>query len=342
MASRFLAALSVFVAAFLALPSLHASKKKKGEGDDGVYKGFIVVDAASGKTLLSENANVVTPPASMTKLMTFLVVHDAIRSGRVALDTIVPITGEDAKMGGTQVYLDPREQYPVDELLYAMMIQSANDASSALARLVGGSRDAFVDLMNAKARELGMSNTRFVSPHGLPPASRRVEEGDLTTPADFALLCRELLANTDVLKYTSVKKRVFGTGQRLEPMQMQNHNNLIGRVVGVDGLKTGYTKAAGYCLASTAQRNGKRVIVVIMGCFGPGGTIDMGRSRDRKSIELIERGLAAIPAESQFGGPVSPVSSPAPANDSPVAPAAGSHNEAKAEEPLIKFPTSKK
>jgi D-alanyl-D-alanine carboxypeptidase len=336
MASRFTAFVALFavVFAFAASPAF-ASKNKKGEGDEfGVYKGYVVIDAATGKTLLSENPNVVTPPASMTKLMTFLVVHDALKAGRVALDTPVPITAEDAKMGGTQVYLDPRENYPVEELLYAMMIQSANDASSALARLVGGSRQAFVELMNARARELGMSHTRFVSPHGLPPANRRVEDGDLTAPADFGLLCRELLAKTDILKYTSVKRRTFGTGQRAEPMQMQNHNNLIGRVVGVDGLKTGYTKAAGYCLASTAQRNGKRVIVVIMGCFGSGGTVDMGRSRDRKSIELIERGLAAIPAESQFDGPVAPAphdpTSPiAPAEPAPAKPA---------DAPLIAFP----
>ncbi|WP_404421438.1 D-alanyl-D-alanine carboxypeptidase family protein [Nibricoccus sp. IMCC34717] len=339
MASRFSALVTLLALFFVcaASPAL-ASKKKKGDGDEfGVYKGYVVIDAATGKTLLSESPNVVSPPASMTKLMTFLVVHDALKAGKIGLDTIVPITREDAKMGGTQVYLDPREQYPVEEMLYAMMIQSANDAASALARLVGGSREAFVEQMNARARELGMSHTRFVSPHGLPPANRREEDGDLTTPADFGILCRELLAKTDVLKYTAVKRRTFGTGQRAEPMQMQNHNNLIGRVVGVDGLKTGYTKAAGYCLSSTAQRNGKRVIVVIMGCFGTGGTVDMGRSRDRKSIELIERGLAAIPADSHFDGPVAP----APHDpNSPVAPAAPGTAK-PAEAPLISFPGSR-
>jgi D-alanyl-D-alanine carboxypeptidase (penicillin-binding protein 5/6) len=208
----------------------------------------------------------------------------------------VKITAEDSKMGGTQVYLDPRETFPVEELVYAMMIQSANDAAHALARTAGGSVDAFVELMNAKARELGMTHTTFRTPHGLPPAGRRSADGDLTTPRDYALLCRHLLQNTDVLKYSSVRNRDFGAGRKQGPQHMKNHNNLLGKVDGVDGLKTGYTEGAGYCLSATAQRNGRRVIVVIMGSFGPNGQKDLGRARDLKAVELIERGFAALPA----------------------------------------------
>lgn len=331
-----------FVISLLAVPVLvHAAKpKRSGDEEFGTYRGFVVTDAATGQILLSENAQAQGAPASMTKLMTFLIVHDALKAGQVQLDTPVPVEVEDAKMGGTQVYLDPREKFPVEDLLYALMVQSANDAASALARLVSGSRTAFVERMNAKARELGMTHTRFVSPHGLPPASRKDSDGDLTTPADFALLCRELLIKTDVLKYTSVKNRTFGEGVRLQPMAMQNHNNLIGKVVGVDGLKTGYTKNAGYCLSATALRNGRRVIVVIMGSFGPGGAIDKGRSRDRKTIELLEKGFAALPADSVFtpsadASPISPVSSPSQAPvASPVAPSADA--------PTIHFPPPKK
>jgi D-alanyl-D-alanine carboxypeptidase len=262
---------------------------------EGVYAGAITIDAASGAVLFEEKADVLNPPASMTKLMTFAVVYDKLADGTLTLQTPVQITAADAKMGGTQVYLDPREVFSVEELVYAMMIQSANDASHALARAAAGSTPAFVELMNAKARALGMTQTTFRTPHGLPPASRRLNDGDVTTPRDFALLCRYLIQSTDVLKYTSVRDRNFGSTRAQGPQHMRNHNNLLGKIQGVDGLKTGYTKLAGYCLSATAERNGRRVISVIMGSFGPGGQIDRGRARDIKAMELIEQGFASLP-----------------------------------------------
>lgn len=280
-------------------------RSRPATGSAGIYKGYIVIDAATGNVLLEDNPNVVAPPASMTKIMTFLVVDDAIKAGTLSLDTPVRITEEDWRMGGTQVHLDPRETFTVEELLYALMIQSANDAATALARAAAGSREIFVERMNARARALGMNNTRFVTPHGLPPSSRNEADGDLTTPADFARLSREAVLKTDILRYSSVKRRTFGAAQRLEPTVMDNHNKLLGRVDGVDGLKTGYTRAAGYCLAATAERNGRRIISVIMGSFGPKGEIDMGRSRDLKTIELLERGFASLPS--------SPIATPAAA-----------------------------
>lgn len=289
------------ITALLALvPLAHAANRAKptrpAETDNSsAYKGAIITDAATGKVLFEDRADVVTPPASMTKLMTFAVLHDKLADGSVRLDTPVKITVEDSKKGGTQVYLDPRETFPVEELVYAMMIQSANDAANALARACAGSASAFVELMNAKARELGMTQTTFRTPHGLPPASRRIEDGDLTTPRDFALLCRHLLLKTDVLRYASVAHRPFGAGVRAQPQEMRNHNNLLGKVPGVDGLKTGYTAGAGYCLSATAERNGRRIITVIMGSFGPGGAIDKGKARDLKAVELIERGFSALP-----------------------------------------------
>ena len=166
-----------------------------------------------------------------------------------------------------------------------------------------------MELMNAKARTLGMTHTTFRTPHGLPPPSRREADGDLTTPRDFMLLCRYLVQNTDVLKYTAVRERDFGASRANGPQHMRNHNNLLGKIPGVDGLKTGYTQSAGYCLSATAERNGRRVITVIMGSFGPGRQIDKGRARDLKAVELIERGFAAMPA----GTLVVKTSAPAPA-----------------------------
>ena len=286
------------------------------------YKGAIVMDAATGKVLFEDHADEVSPPASMTKLMTFAVLHDKLAAGAITLATPVHIAVEDAKMGGTQVYLDPKETYPVEELVYAMMIQSANDAAHALARASAGSTMAFVELMNAKARELGMTHTTFRSPHGLPPPGRRLADGDLTTPRDFAILCRYLVLKTDVLKYTSVRTRKFGEGVRSpdKVMVMANHDHLLEKVAGVDGLKTGYTEGAGYCISSTALRNGHRIIAVVMGSFGPNGQKDLGHTRDRKTIELLERGFAAIPAGSPafVSAAIEPSGAPNPISPAPL------------------------
>ncbi len=287
-------------------PGLFAAKIRHSTPVEGVYAGYIVTDAATGAVLLEDNPDVANPPASMTKLMTFAVLHDKLAEGSLTLQTPVQVDAADARMGGTQVYLDPREVFPVEELIHAMMIQSANDAAHALARAAAGSVPAFVDLMNAKARALGMTRTTFRTPHGLPAPSRRVEDGDLSTPRDFAPLCRHLILRTDVLKYTAERERAFGPGRAQGPIQMRNHNNLLGKIPGVDGLKTGYTQSAGYCLSATAERNGRRVITVIMGSFGPGRTIDKGRARDLKMIELIDRGFAALPAGQVGGGALRP------------------------------------
>jgi D-alanyl-D-alanine carboxypeptidase (penicillin-binding protein 5/6) len=277
-----------------------ATKKRTADSSAGSYRGYIVMDAATGKVLAEENADVVTPPASMVKLMTFAVLQDKIRSGALTLTTPISVTAEDARMGGTQVYLKEKEVFPVEELIYAMMIISANDAAHALGRTAAGSVEAFVELMNAKARELGMTRTTFRTAHGLPPDDRQTADSDLTSPRDFAILSRYLLQNTDILKYTSIHARKFGEDKRTPDrvIAMRNHDNLLGKVAGVDGLKTGYTKGAGYCLAATAQRNGRRVIVVIMGAFGPQGReIDLGHSRDIKTIELLEKGFSALPLD---------------------------------------------
>lgn len=319
-----------------------AAKVRQSTPVEGLYAGVVVTDAASGRVLYEDNADAANPPASMTKLMTFAVLHDQLAAGALTLQTPVQVDATDARMGGTQVYLDPREVFTVEELIYAMMIQSANDAAHALARAAAGSVPAFVDLMNAKARVLGMTRTTFRTPHGLPPPSRRVEEGDLSTPRDFALLCRHLVLNTDVLKYTAVRERPFGANRTQGPIQMRNHNNLLGKIAGVDGLKTGYTQSAGYCLSATAERNGRRVIAVIMGSFGPGRTIDKGRARDLKAIELIDRGFAAGPS-ALAATPVvrtSPAATPAAPAEIPTVrtePSASAGQSSTPAEPMFKF-----
>lgn len=271
------------------------------------YVGAIVVDADRGDVLFEDKADTVSPPASMTKLMTFAVLHDRIASGALALDTPVTVTAEDAGIGGTQVWLKQGESFPVEELIYAMLIQSGNDTAHALARAAAGSTAAFVELMNAKARALGMTHTTFRTPHGLPPANRRTADGDLTTPRDYAILSRYLLSETDVTKYTAVRQRAFGAGRRAADrvIQMTNHNHLLEKVRGVDGLKTGFTNGAGYCLAASAERDGRRIIAIVMGS-------PASKTRDLKVIELLERGFASQPA------PLPAVRTNAPAAQKPA------------------------
>lgn len=297
------------------------AKPARPAESEPAYKGAIIIDAATGKVLFEDSPDISNPPASVTKLMTFLVVHDRIKSGALTLQTPVTVTAEDARMGGTQVWLKEKEVFTVEDLLYALMIQSANDAASALARAAAGSTPGFVEMMNERARGLGMLRTTFRSPHGLPPPSRRISEGDLTSPRDLATLSRYLLLNTDILKYTSVKTRRFGESQRAADrvITMNNHNHLLGRVPGVDGLKTGFTNGAGFCLAATAERNGHRIIAVSMGS-------DDRKSRDIKMAELIEKGFRLLPADSPpfmrspEAGPASTLIAPAPlpANERPA------------------------
>jgi len=314
-----LVTLAFSLVAFLAPAALRAD-----------YKGAIVTDAATGQVLYAENADNVSPPASVTKLMTFLVVHDAIAAGKISLSTPVPIAVEDYKMGGTQVWLEPGETFPVEELLYALMIQSANDAASALARATAGSREAFVGQMNTRAAGLGLTHTTFRTPHGLPPSNRVIAEGDLTSPRDLALISRELLLHTDALKYTSTKVRDFGTGVRPTPVVMRNHNKLLHSVEGCDGLKTGFTNSAGFCLATTAQRDGKRLIVVVMGS-------PTSKIRDARVAELINTWLPKLPASSVFtGGPVTGVT---PVSATPVTPSGSAAPAAEAKPaPLFVIP----
>ena len=320
--------------------SAHAASKQKPTrpGNNAIcrYKGYIVLDAATGNTLLEDNPDIVNPPASMTKLMTFAVISDKLQRGELKLDQPIHIDQSDADMGGTEVWLDARETFTVEELIYAMMIQSANDAAHALARASAGSVPVFIEQMNAKAKELGMTHTIFRTPHGLTSKRQSLNEGDLTTPHDFALLCRYAVLKTDVLKYSSIRERDFAPNRAKGPIHMVNHNKLIGRVIGVDGLKTGYTENAGYCLSTTAERNGRRIVAVIMGCFGPNGEIDKGVARDRKMIELLERGFAALPANAQPAAPVptharpnptaaaTPSKIPVPPTPAPAAPIAPS------------------
>lgn len=248
------------------------------------YLGAIVVDAATGKVLFEDNADAKGYPASVTKLMVLLVILDAVDSRHLTLDEPVTVTAESAKIGGSQVYLKEGEVFSVDELLYALIVQSANDAATALAIHYAGSKDAFVGLMNRRAREIGMTSTVFHSVHGLPPG--RKQKPDVSTARDLAALSRELLKKPKALKYTATRERAFRTDAP-EPFIMRSHNPLLKSVNGCDGLKTGFFQAAGWSISATASKSDRRAVAVVLGATEQ-------RTRDARAKKLLTEGLMEL------------------------------------------------
>jgi D-alanyl-D-alanine carboxypeptidase (penicillin-binding protein 5/6) len=262
------------------------------------YIGAIVVDADSGEELFAQNADQTCHPASVLKLMDLLIILEKIQSGAVKLEDPVPVTAEASRTGGSQVYLKEGEVFTVDEMLYALMVQSANDAAVALAIKLAGSKEGFVGLMNERAAQLGMKSTRFASVHGLPPGAG--QQPDVTTARDLAILCRELAKHPETFRYTSTRERPFRP-QAKEPFIMRTHNHLLlDGFSGCDGFKTGYYRDAGYSMAATAKRNDIRLIAVVVGSVSR-------ETRDTKAKELLARGFLVAK-------PKPPPPPPAPTN----------------------------
>ena len=280
---------SIVVAGVLLAVSVFMCQESCAAESGGVvsgspYRGAILVDAATGRVLFENNADAACYPASIVKLMNLLIILEMVKSGALELQDMIPVTAAAAKIGGSQVYLKENEAFSVDDLLYAMIIQSANDAAVALALHVSGTKEAFADLMNRRARELGMKNTVFHSVHGLPPG--RGQQPDVSTSRDIAKLCVELLKHEKALDYTSERERAF-RAESGQPFIMRTHNRLLGTFDGCDGLKTGYYGKAGYSIAATASRKGARTVAVVVGC-------KEAKVRDAKTRELLSRGLVEI------------------------------------------------
>lgn len=268
----------------LALVALTARAEPLPTRSANPYAGAIVVDAANGDVLFEDKPDAQGYPASCIKLMDLLVILEKVDQGSLKLDENVTVTAESSTMGGSQVYLKEGEIFTIDELLYALMVQSGNDAAVALAIHVAGTKDGFTELMNEKAAALGMTNTQFHSVHGLPPGAG--QEPDVSTPRDMTLLCRELLKHKDALRYTSTKERPFRPDIK-EPFIMRNHNPLLSTFEGCDGFKTGYFTKAGYSMAVTAMRKDSRVIAVIL------GSVDR-KTRNAKAAELMAKGFLEL------------------------------------------------
>ncbi|MDR2982172.1 MAG: D-alanyl-D-alanine carboxypeptidase [Puniceicoccales bacterium] len=309
---------------------------KKATTPPFTYIGAICMDAETGTVFAEENADTVGQPASVTKLMTLLLVLERVDSGRISLKDTLTVSRDTAnegmRRGSSSVWLKQGEKFSIDELLYALMIKSANDAAVALAEHVAGNRAAFVQLMNTRAAELGMRSTRYTTPNGLPYSG---VAPDVSSSRDLAILCRELLKHGDTLRYTSTKERVFrpdgieGKGKT----NLINHNKLLWNFPddACDGLKTGYTDAAGCSIAATASRGGKRVIAIVLGGKGGVSARQAQRFREAKAGEMMTNAFAKLgvsnASATSYGKAPSPaVATPTttgvvPATATPVAPA---------------------
>ena len=212
----------------------------------------ILIEASTGKVLYEKLA-----PASLTKIMTMLLTMESLESRKINYNDNVLISKNAASMGGSQIFIEANSRVSVKDLIRGISIASANDAAVALAEKIGGTEANFINMMNDKAKELGLSNTTFKNPHGLD------DDGHMTTARDLSIIAKELVKHEDILKFTSTYEE-YMTKPNGEKFWLVNTNNLIRFYDGMDGLKTGYTPKAGYCLVGTANKNDMRLISVVM------------------------------------------------------------------------------
>lgn len=239
-------------AIFLFVPKVYAEDSLNLDS-----KSAILIDRASGKILYEKSPDEKMPMASMTKIMSMLLIMENIENGNLSYSDKVIISKNASGMGGSQVFLQEGEEYKVEDLLKCIAVSSANDAVVAMAEKISGSVDGFVAAMNKKAQELGLTNTHFANPHGLD------NENHYSTARDMSRLAQELLKYEEILKFTSIYEDYL-TKPDGSQVWLVNTNRLVRFYEGVDGLKTGYTTEAGYCLTATAKKNGLRLISVVM------------------------------------------------------------------------------
>lgn len=251
-------------------------KSYTGRASTSPYASAIVIDHETGAVLFDKDPDAVRAPASLTKMMTELIALEALERGEVALDDTLIVASSATKIGGSKIYLQPGEALSFGECLHAMVIASANDAASAIAIHLAGSEASFVGWMNTRAEQLGMARTKYVNPHGLD----RNGEQTLTSARDQATLARHLISHPLALRISSSPTTTIRGGQ-----VVHTTNRLLGQVDGCDGLKTGYTGKAGFCLASTVCRNETRVVSVLLGA-------PSSRGRFGESTKLLENAFS--------------------------------------------------
>ena len=246
-----------------------------GSGLETGARSVLLMEADSGKVLYAYNADEPMPPASITKVMTLLLVMEAIEQGKLSLEDELEVSEHAASMGGSQIWLEPGERMSLDDLLKATVIASANDAAVVLAEAVAGTEEAFVGQMNARAAELGMDGTTFHNATGLDA------DGHLSTAADIAVMSRELLRHPKILEYSTIWTDTLRDGET----ELTNTNRLVRFYEGATGLKTGTTDGAGSCISATAKRGELALIAVVMGSQN-------SRERNNVAWKLLDWGFA--------------------------------------------------
>lgn len=245
-------------------------------------KGAVLMSRDTGEVLYAKNADERMPMASITKVMTLLLTFDALDAGKISMTDIVPVSEHSYSMGGSQIWLEPGEQFTLDEMIRAICVSSANDAAVAVAEYVGGSEPVFAEMMNKKAEELGMVNTHFVNACGLDT------ENHYSSAHDVAIMSREMLTkHPEITKYTTIWTDSLRGGQT----QLTNTNKLLKRYAGIDGLKTGTTGGAGVCISASAVRDNLGLISVVLGCAS-------SAERFEAATTLLDYGFANFEAAS--------------------------------------------
>ena len=273
MCKRYFAILLAAAVLWCVLPAAGAA------GPEISAPSAVLMDAATGTVLYESNARERLRPASVTKVMTLLLIMEALDSGRIGWEDMVSTSEAAAAKGGSQIYLEVGEQMPLKEMLKSVVVSSANDCATALAEHIAGSESAFVDMMNARATELGLTDTHFVNCTGLDDEANAAEH--LTTAYDIAVMSRALLQHKEIRDYTTIWMDTVRNGQ----FGLSNTNKLIRFYDGATGLKTGYTSAAGHCLAASAEREGMELIAVVLHCAS-------STDRFRSAEALLDHGFA--------------------------------------------------
>ncbi|WP_062104757.1 D-alanyl-D-alanine carboxypeptidase family protein [Bacillus niameyensis] len=249
-----------------------AEEKKVELAEDS--KSAILIERDTGTILYEKNMHEKLSPASMTKIMTMLLIMEALDAGKITMDEKVMTSEHAASMGGSQIFLEPGEEMTVKQLLLAVAIGSANDASVALAEKIAGSEEAFIEMMNKRAQELGLKNTHFQNTTGLPAKDH------YSTAYDMAMLSKELLKHEEITDFTKMYESYLREDTDKE-FWLVNTNKLVKFYPGVDGLKTGFTREAMYCLTATAKKDDMRVIAVVFGAPSP-------KSRNAQITKMLD------------------------------------------------------
>ncbi len=256
--------MTIFILSSVLSPAAFAAEEKKAAEEKGAadiisnVRSAILIERDTGKILYEKNSKEELPPASMTKIMTMLLIMEAIDQGKLTWNEKIRTSEYAASMGGSQIFLEPGEEMTTKEMMRGIAIGSGNDASVAMAERIAGSEEAFVDMMNEKAKELGLKHTFFKNTTGLPVS------GHYSSALDMALMAKELLKYEDITKFTGMYEAYLRENTD-KKFWLVNTNKLVRFYPGVDGLKTGFTAEAKYCLTATARKDRMRVIAVVFG-----------------------------------------------------------------------------